>query len=92
MTPEEYKRAYRGSALEALMKASGHEICPKCYCCEVVSESAPCWQCGGFDDYEDYDDGFPPDVCSVCNGEGKLYWMSCIGRCDEQGKHERKEG
>ena len=84
MTPEERKKAYEGSALEQLMKASGHEICERCYCCDLVGESSTCWQCGGFDEDED---GWPGSPCSVCCGEGKIYYKECIGRCDENGNH-----
>lgn len=86
-TAAERKAEYEGSALEALMKASGHEICPKCYCCDLVPESAPCWQCGGFD--SDDEDDYP---CSVCQGEGEIYWQACIGRCNENGEHEQRGG
>ena len=86
MTPEERKKAYEGSALQALMDASGHEICKRCYCCDVESENETCWACGGFDDYED--DPWGNDPCSVCGGEGEIFWRECIGRCDEQGNHK----
>ena len=91
MTPEERKSAYANSALRVLMESSGHEICERCYCCDVVSESAPCWSCGGLADFED-GDGWP-DVCQDCGGEGYQYWKECIGRCDELGiHHETKVG
>lgn len=85
MTPEGRKKEYEGSALQALMKASGHEICERCYCCDLVSESATCWQCNGM---WEPDDGW----CDVCQGEGEIYFKACIGRCDEQGNHAHKIG
>jgi hypothetical protein len=85
MTSEERKAAFEGSALQALMKASGHEVCERCWCCDLVWENGPCWQCGGFE--EDDDPEWPYDVCSVCGGEGELSWQECIGRCDDKGNH-----
>jgi len=89
MTPEERKAAYENSALRVLMESTGHEICPRCYCCDLVSETETCWQCGGFEDEGDWD--WPPDVCSVCNGEGELSYKVCIGGCDENGNHKLAE-
>ena len=83
----ERKARYENSALRQLMEASGHEICERCYCCDVVTESATCWNCGGFAD-DDCDEGWL-DICSECGGEGKLFWRACIGRCDKDGNHEQ---
>lgn len=91
-TAAERKAQYEGSALQQLMDASGHEICPKCYCCDLVDESETCWQCGGF--WEEFDDARndgPYSVCDVCDDEGKIYWKACIGRCDENGEHRQRE-
>lgn len=83
-TAAERKAQFEGSALQQLMTASGHEICQQCWCCDLVPESAPCWQCGGFE--PEWDDDFS-DVCSVCDGEGEIFWQACVGRCNEQGEH-----
>ncbi len=88
MSIEENRQRYEGSGLQALMKASGHEICERCYCCEAVWESSPCWQCGGF---ADDDDAEWITVCSVCGDEGELTYKSCLGNCDEQGNHPKTE-
>lgn len=85
-TVAERKARYEESALKQLFDKSGHTICVRCYCCDVVSESAPCWQCGGFADEDDDWD----DVCSVCDGDGEIYWDVCIGNCDENGEHKAK--
>ena len=85
-TIEESKALYEQSAVRQLMEKSGHEVCTRCYCCDVVPESAPCWSCGGFQDVDDeWDDGY----CEVCGGEGEIYFKECIGRCDENGHHAR---
>jgi hypothetical protein len=86
MSIEENRQRYEGSGLEALIKSSDHEICERCYCCDSVWESSPCWQCGGFE-WDDEDD-YP---CSVCGGEGELTYKSCLGNCDEQGDHPKNE-
>lgn len=82
---EKRKAQYEQSALKQLMDATGHEICERCYCCDSVSDSAVCWQCNGFD--EDDDDGWLSAPCSVCGGEGRIYFKECLGRCDENGNH-----
>ena len=88
MTPAERKAAYENSSLKQLMEASGHEMCERCYCCDVVSENAVCWLCGGFDDSED-DDGWPPDPCPECAGDGRISFRHCIGQCDDEGNHKQ---
>ena len=71
------------------MQASGLAICERCYCCEVIHEEVPCWSCGGFEpDYEDeWDDGW----CDACQGELTISFLSCLGNCDENGKHEERK-
>lgn len=83
-TTKERKSAYEQSSLKVLMDSQGHEICPDCYCCELVSESATCPDCCGLED-EETDEGW--DVCSTCDGEGEIFWSECIGKCDENGNH-----
>jgi hypothetical protein len=78
------REAYEQSALKQLFEQSGHTICQRCYCCDMVCEWAPCWQCGGFE--PEPDDDFL-DVCSVCDGAGKIYFQRCIGNCDDEGNH-----
>jgi hypothetical protein len=65
-------------------------LCDRCHCCSSVSESAPCWSCGGFEPEwdDDWDDGW----CNVCQGEGEIYFMACVGNCDENGKHKEQHG
>jgi hypothetical protein len=84
-TIAERKAKYEQSAMKQLMEATGHEICTRCYCCDVVHESSPCPCCGGFED----DDEEWPDICGECGGEGEVYWKGCIGRCDENGEHRK---
>lgn len=85
-TAAERKAQYEGSALQALMEATDHEICPKCYCCDYVVEHEPCWACAGMGSFED-DWQFGEEICSECAGEGELSYKVCIGRCDENGEH-----
>lgn len=72
------------------------ETCPRCRCC--TTEWEECWKCGG----EGGRDGeelmsedplwYMPDdfeTCDVCNGNGG--WNTCLGQCDENGKHEHHE-
>lgn len=72
------------------------ETCPRCRCCSTEWEE--CWNCGG----EGGRDGeelmaedplwYMPDdfeTCDVCNGNGG--WNTCLGQCDENGKHEHHE-
>lgn len=70
-------------------------ICQACKCCEKAAED--CWNCGG-DGYSSHDCGEdscccldPHDNvrCDICRGRG--YTMVCLGSCDENGKHVRKE-
>lgn len=68
------------------MESSGHEICERCYCCDLVGESYTCSSCNGFGEFEDDSEGFP-DTCQECSGEGRQYFKECIGRCDELGIH-----
>lgn len=38
--------------------------------------------------YEDeWDDGW----CDACDGEGEISVLMCIGRCNENGEHEKKD-
>lgn len=86
MSIAEKKAAYEASGMKVLMDASGHTICDRCYCCDAVAESSPCWQCGGFEpEEEDLEWG---DFCSVCAGEGDLCYTVCVGKCDEDGNHK----
>jgi hypothetical protein len=87
MSIAENKARYEGTGLQALMEASDHTVCDRCYCCDSTMESATCWQCGGFpgDDEDDY-------PCSVCHDEGEIFYRECLGRCDDDGKHEKKLG
>lgn len=88
MSVAENKARYEGSSMQLLMEQAGHTVCTRCYCCDSTVESHPCWQCGGFEDEDD--EWYSP--CSVCHGEGEIYVTECLGRCDENGKHEpRKE-
>jgi hypothetical protein len=80
------KARYEGSPLQALMEASGHVICDRCFCCDAVYERVSCWQCGGFAD-TDFED--EPE-CSVCHDEGELSYLMCLGRCDDDGNHAAK--
>ena len=64
------------------------ELCKRCKCCSAVPESAPCWQCGGFE--PDMDDEWDHGWCSVCEGEGKVYFLSCLGGCDDNGIHAQR--
>ncbi len=84
-TIEESRAEYENSALKHLMEATDHEICPRCYCCDLVSDSAPCYLCGGFCD--DWDDDWDDGYCSECGGEGEIYFKRCLGNCNEQGHH-----
>jgi len=86
MTQAEKKAAYEQSSLKQLMEGSGHQICNRCFCCEVVNDDATCWLCGGFDDYGD--DPFGNDPCVECGGEGTIKNRHCIGYCDENGEHK----
>ena len=85
-TVAERKEQYEQSALKHLFEHSGHVICKRCYCCDEISESAPCWQCNGFDDEDDE----WMDICSVCQGEGEIYFPVCVGGCDDNGEHKPK--
>jgi len=85
MSIEENRARYEGTGLQRLMEASEHTICPRCYCCDEVTESAPCPYCGGF---VDYDDEWDDSDCSECHGEGTIYFRMCIGRCDQDGNHK----
>ena len=88
MSIESNKARYEGIALQALMEASDHTACARCYCCDSTVESYPCWQCGGFE--ADWADDTDSGACSVCHGEGEIFVMQCLGRCDDDGNH--KEG
>ena len=67
-------------------------ICPRCKCCDT--DWTECYSCGG----EGGTSGeelmmedplwFSKDdfrTCDVCKGKGG--WFSCLGNCDENGKH-----
>lgn len=68
--------------------------CQRCGCCSL--EFVDCQECGGEgstlpgDLYEqdplwyDFEDTEP---CHMCGGRGG--WRLCLGRCDEQGAHEK---
>ena len=66
------------------------DICPRCKCCELISE-----ECGNCEDgYSSHDCGEdccccedPIDnvPCDMCCGRG--YFLVCIGDCDAEGKH-----
>ena len=87
MSIAENKGRYENSALKALMDASDHQICERCYCCDLMWEHSPCWQCGGFDNEDE--DGWD-DECSVCGGEGDIDFQVCVGDCDDEGNHKIK--
>jgi hypothetical protein len=89
MSIEENRKRYEGSNIQALMESCGHTICDRCYCCDATAGSAPCWQCGGFE--PNYDDEWDIEVCSVCSGEGEIYFMHCLGNCDIEGNHHKTE-
>ena len=89
MSIAENKARYEQSGLKVLMDAAHHTICERCYCCDVIFESATCWSCGGFDEEEEI--GWPSEPCPECGGEGRLYWSECIGRCDKDGNHSSSE-
>jgi len=89
MSIAENKARYEGSALQARMEQSDHTVCDRCYCCDAAYESHTCWQCGGYCGVlaeDDDDDGY----CSVCQGEGEIHVLECLGRCDENGEHKKK--
>ena len=84
---DEERRFYEG-----LVEAHEGKLCPRCGCCEM--EWVECHECGGegwVSRYEedplwyDEDDLWP---CHICEGEGG--WWACLGRCDENGKHEKR--
>jgi len=75
-TRDERKAAYEKSTLKQLMESQGHEICTRCYCCDLVTEFVSCSDCGGFGD------------CAECEDEGDVRVKVCIGRCNENGNHE----
>ena len=87
-TLAERKAQYEQSALRHLFESAGHTICKRCYCCDEETGCVTCWSCGGFTDEMDDWDGFPPDICSECGGEGELWIPYCVGGCDKDGNHE----
>lgn len=93
MSIEERKAAYEQSALKQLFDATDHEICPRCYCCSLMSESVPCPLCGGFCGAE-WDEGDDQDCgdCFECGNEGEIHVKTCIGLCDENGNHASAGG
>jgi len=88
---EENRKRYEGSSLEALMKASDHQICERCYCCDRVSASETCWACNGVDEDDDDYSGYFGAPCRECDGEGRIFRYDCLGNCDENGNHEKGE-
>lgn len=67
-------------------EACGHEICPRCRCCDLVSER--CTECDGDGGYEE-EDGINGDYwvrCDWCDGRGSRSF--CLGPCDDDGNHE----
>lgn len=66
------------------------ELCKRCKCCSTYSEHATCWQCNGLcgPDFDAGDDDWDDGWCSVCGGEGEIYFDACLGGCDENGKHQ----
>lgn len=87
MSVAENKARYEGSVMQQLMEGSGHMVCDRCYCCDATTQSATCWQCNGMTEewQDEWDDGY----CSVCQGEGEIYFTECLGRCDEEGNHKK---
>ncbi len=70
------------------------EICPRCQCCELITEE--CEQCNDGLDGHDCDEdscccAFPEDnlTCQFCNGRG--YFTVCVGSCDKDGKHRSEQ-
>ena len=88
MSIADNKARYEASALKVLIESTNHHICELCYCCDCSSESTTCWSCNGMTEWDgdDWDDGW----CDVCEGEGEVYYWSCLGRCDENGEHKQK--
>jgi hypothetical protein len=86
MSTAENRARYEGSALQALMEASDHTICDRCYCCDSTVGSYSCWQCGGFE--PDWADETDSGACSVCHGEGEVFHRECLGSCDDDGYHD----
>jgi len=69
------------------------ELCPRCQCCSYGW--VRCDACGG-EGVSGHDCGedtccclYPEDnvTCDICDGQGGL--NECLGRCDENGKHDR---
>lgn len=68
-----------------------NELCQRCHCCSTYTED--CDYCGG-EGVSDHDCGEdccccldPEDnvSCDMCRGKG--FFTSCIGHCNEEGKH-----
>ena len=75
------------------VEAEFGELCKRCGCCSV--DWVDCYDCE--DGYSHHDCGEdcccclhpePNVVCDICDGKGG--WYECIGRCDKDGKHEKK--
>ena len=72
------------------------EFCKRCQCCDTYWED--CDNCGseGFSGHDCGDDTCcclePEDneLCDKCCGKGG--WTMCIGHCDKDWKHEKKDG
>ncbi len=80
---------------ELICEAFDRECCPRCRCCEVVTDE--CEMCSG-EGYVDHDCGedtcccLDPDnnvPCGYCHGTGT--WKHCGGFCDESGVHQKRE-
>lgn len=69
------------------------DSCPRCGCCST--DWHECHECGGEGEVELYNLDplwYAPDdteVCEWCQGKGG--WSACLGGCDAEGRHVRKE-
>ena len=72
------------------------DFCKRCGCCSVTF--VDCWQCGGDGEtqpgelYEEdplWYDQDAVETCNICHGKGG--WPDCLGNCDDNGKHEKKD-
>ena len=78
------------------MSATEHDstFCTRCRCCDL--DWVDCDRCGG-EGLDGHDCGedccaclYPEEneVCDQCDGLGG--WNMCLGRCDENGVHEKR--
>lgn len=77
----------KSERIDAWEEATGHLLCRRCECCDLDWQE--CHECGGDGYYEDDSDplwGVEQVLCSTCEGHGG--WDMCLGRCDDQGRHE----